>query len=233
MTVGGVLNEAFEYYTRFFRRFFLTAAAVFCVLDLLSAIAADAQGKARGLAVAWGIVATVAALVGSFWVQGALLLAVDQARHGRVDSSVEDLYRRTRPVLGMLLAAGVLVGVVCGLAFFLLVVPGIFLLTRWSLTAPVIVLERRRTLDALRRSSRLVAGHGWTVFGILALTTLLELVATVALTTIFSFLPRFGAVWLGGLIAHSIVVPFAAISWTVTYLELRRREQPSAHPLAA
>jgi hypothetical protein len=223
MTVGGVFGEAWEYYSRFFRRFATVAAAVFVVLDLLAAIAADARGKSPGLAFAWALVSSVAALVGSFWVQGALVAAVDDARDGRIDTTVEQLFRRTRPHLGALLGAGIVAALAVGVGL-LLVVPGLFLLTRWAVFVPVIVLERRGALDALRRSSALVSGYGWTVFGVVLLTILLTFVAYSGVITLFSFLPNFAAVWLGGLVAHCIVVPFTALAWTVTYFELRRRE---------
>src|SRR5260221_13201509 len=100
MTVGGVFSEAWEYYTKFFRRFVATSAAVFLVLDLLAAIAADARGRSAGLALAWGLVSSVASLVGSFWVQGALVAAADDVRDGRVDLTIEDLHRPPRPYLG-------------------------------------------------------------------------------------------------------------------------------------
>ena len=46
----------------------------------------------------------------------------------------------------------------------LLVIPGIWLLTRWSLFAPVIVRERLGPLTALRRSNEIVRGHFELVF---------------------------------------------------------------------
>jgi hypothetical protein len=224
MTVGGVFTEAFEYYTRFFRRFVATAAAVFLVLDLLAAIAADARGKSAGLAFVWAIVWAAASLVGSFWVQGALVLAVDDVRDGRIDTTIEQLYRRTRPFLGTLLAAGILAALGVALGLILFIVPGLFLLTRWALVVPIVVLEGRRTADAFRRSSQLVSGHGWKVFGVVVLTLLLAWVTSGVLITVFSFLPSFVAVWVGGLVAHCVVVPFVALAWTATYFELRRRE---------
>jgi hypothetical protein len=226
VTVGGVFSEAWEYYTKFFRRFVATSAAVFVVLDLLAAIAADARGKGAALALTWGLVSSVASLVGAFWVQGALVVAVDDVRDGRVDLTIEDLYRRTRPYLGALLVAGLVAAVVGAVGLLLLVVPGLFILTRWAVFVPVIVLEHRRGIESLRRSNGLVIGHGWTVFGVVFLTMLLNAIATLALISVFSFLPAFAAVWIGGLVAHCLVVPFVALSWTVTYFELRRRETP-------
>src|SRR3954454_17940337 len=174
MTVGGVFSEAWEYYTKVFRRFVATFAGVFLVLDLLAAIAADARGRNAGLALAWGLVSSVATLVGAFWVQGALVAAIDDVRDGRPDLTIEQLYRRTRPFLGALLVAGVVAAVVGAVGLLLLVVPGLFVLTRWAVFVPVIVLEHRRGTESLGRSSRLVSGHGWTVFGIVFLTMLLN-----------------------------------------------------------
>jgi hypothetical protein len=228
MTVGGVFSEAWEYYTKFFRRFVATSAAVFLVLDLLAAIAADARGRNAGLALAWGLVSSVATLVGAFWVQGALVAGIDDVRDGRPDLTIEQLYRRTRPFLGALLVAGVVAAVVGAVGLLLLVVPGLFVLTRWAVFVPVIVLERRRGLAALGRSNRLVSGTGWPVFGVVFTTTVLNAIATLALISVFSFLPTFAAVWIGGLVAHCLVVPFVALAWTVTYFELRRREPVAA-----
>jgi hypothetical protein len=51
----------------------------------------------------------------------------------------------------------------------LLVVPALILATFWSLTAPVVVLERPGARRALRRSRELVEGHGVRVFWIMLL----------------------------------------------------------------
>jgi hypothetical protein len=82
--------------------------------------------------------------------------------------------------------------------------------------------------SALGRSNRLVSGTGWPDFGVVYTTTLLNAIATLALIPIFSFLPTFLAVWIGGVVAPCLVVPFVALAWTVTYFELRRREPAAA-----
>jgi hypothetical protein len=56
----------------------------------------------------------------------------------------------------------------------LLVIPGLWLLTRWALFAPALVHERLGPWDALRRSSDLVRGAFWVVFGTVTLSVLLE-----------------------------------------------------------
>ena len=222
MTVGGVLSEAFALYRRFFARFFLTAAAVFVVLNLFSAIAADAGADADdALAAFWGLVALVVALVGSLWVQGALTATVANVRDGSAEEDIESTYRRVRPTLIPLLLAGVLAGIGILIGFILLIVPGLILLTRWVLVTPAVVLERLGPTDALRRSWNLVRGHSWTAFGVIVVTLVISAIAQVIFVGVFAFLPDFLQNWIGGLVANSLVTPFVALAWTLMYFHLR------------
>jgi hypothetical protein len=222
VTVGGVLAEAFALYKRFFARFFLTAAAVFVVLNLFSAIAADAGADAAdAVAAFWGLVGLVVSLVGSLWVQGALTATVADVRDGRADDGIETTYRRVRPTLLPLLVAGLLAGIGIVLGLVALVVPGLLLLTRWVLVTPVVVLERLRAREALRRSWNLVKGQSWTVFGVIVVTILIGVIAQIVFVAAFAFLPDFLQNWFGGLVANSIVTPFVALSWTLMYFHLR------------
>src|ERR1041384_3030969 len=139
MSVGGVLRQAFGLYTRFFWRFVATTAIVVVVLDLLTALGREADSGGGAALVA--ILGVVVGLIGTFLVQGALTLAVDDVRDGRIDTSIGELYSRTRPHLAGLIVAGVLAAVGIGLGLVLLIVPGLYLLTRWALVVPTIMLE--------------------------------------------------------------------------------------------
>ena len=232
MTVGSILSEAVALYRRFFGRFFLTAAAVFVVLNLFSAIAADAGADADdAVAAFWGLVGLVVSLVGSLWVQGALTATVADVRDGRADDGIETTYRRVRPTLLPLLLAGLLAGLGIVLGLLALVIPGLFLLTRWVLVTPVVVLERLGAREALGRSWSLVKGQSWTVFGVIVVTILIAAVAQVVFIGVFAFLPNFLQNWFGGLVANSIVTPFVALAWTLMYFHLRGNE--SAPTVAA
>jgi glycerophosphoryl diester phosphodiesterase family protein len=224
MTIGGVLSEAFALYQRFFGRFFLTAAAVFVVLNLLAAIAADVSSDSRdAVAALWTLASVVALLIGSLWLQGALTATVADVRGGHADATIEATFKRVRPFLGTLFVAGLLAGVGIALGLLALIIPGLFLLTRWIVVTPAIVLEGLGATDSLRRSWALVRGNGWTVFGIILLTVLLAVVAQTLFVTLFLFLPDFFRTWLGGLVANSLVAPFVVLSWTLIYFQLRDR----------
>jgi hypothetical protein len=85
--------------------------------------------------------------------------------------------RLVRGALGLapsLLAASILaVSLPLG-ATGLLVVPGLWLATRWALFAPAIAKEKLRPLDAIRRSNQLVRGRFRAVFATVTMSLLIE-----------------------------------------------------------
>jgi len=228
MTVGGVLSEAWELYKRFFARFFLTAVIVFAVLDLLTALIEQAAGNGTGRKVLWGLVAAVVGIVGYFWVQAALVETVNDVRDGRADRSIGETYSAVRPRLGSVTIAGLLAGIGIAIGFVLLIIPGLYLLTIWSMLIPVIVLEGRSAGEAFTRSREVVRGNGWSVFGLIIITFLLVAIASAIIRLVFTPLPRFLDIWLGSLVAHSLTVPFAAAALTTAYFKLVAQTEPAS-----
>jgi glycerophosphoryl diester phosphodiesterase family protein len=226
MTVGGVLGQSFQLYQKFFWRFVATAAVVFAVLDLIPALTASVGSL--DAVVLLSLIGLVTLIIGTFWVQGALTEAVHDVRDGRIDTTVAELYGRTRPRLPSLIVAGVLasIGIVIGLA--LLIAPGLYLLTRWVLIVPVIVIEGKSAGESFTRSSKLTEGHRWTVLGIVLVSLLIYLVVGGIVVGIFdAILPTFLGTWLGNLVAHSLFTPLLALAWTIMYFELAK---PEAEP---
>ena len=221
MTIGSVLGEAWALYTRFFVRFFVLAAVVFLITNLAGAVLFEAIGTDTTLAAALvAVAATAVIVVGTYWLQGALVFAVQDARDGSFDASNDEILHKVRPFLGTLVLASILAGFGIALGVLLLVVPGLVLLTWWALITPVVVLERKGVGDAFGRSRELVRGSGWTVFGVMLITTLLSTVGAGALSVLLGFLPAFLEQWLGGTIAGAIVAPFTAIAVTLMYFQL-------------
>ena len=234
MEIGGVLSEAWALYKRFLKEFFLTALVVFLVLDLLSALADTASGSSTGADVFWSLVAAVIGIVGYFWVQAALVELVHDVRDGRADRSVGETYRAVQPRLPAVIVAGILAGIAIGIGLILLIIPGLFLLTIWSLLIPVIVLEGKSAGEAFTRSREIVRGHGWSMLGLVVVTFLLVAVASIVIELAFSWLPRFLEVWVGSLVAHSLTVPFAAAALTTAYFQLTaERALPESAPTPA
>ena len=232
MSIGAVLDEAWTLFTRFFLRFFALALVVFTVVNLVyalvvSALSADNDSAALALA----LVSIVTIVVGTTWLQGAFVYAVQDARDGSFDASLGEVFSRVSSSIAPLVLASLLAGLGIALGLVLLIVPGLILLTIWAVIAPVIVIEKTRALDAFGRSRALVRGHGWTVFGIVLITGLLSGIATTLLQAAFSFLPRFLEILIGSTIAQAVVAPFSAIAIAITYFRLRDVDAGTGEPV--
>jgi hypothetical protein len=222
MSIGAVLDEAWTLFTRYFLQFFLIALAVFGTINLLYALVVSAISDGNAGAVALlGVVGVATAIVGTTWLQGAFVYAVQDARDGSFDASIGEVFARVSSFVGRLVAAGLLAGMGIALGLVLLIAPGLYLLTIWAVIAPVIVIENRGVIEPFGRSRELVRGHGWTVFGIVLIVGLLSGVASALLQAAFSFLPQFLEILVGSTIAQAAVSPFGAIALAITYFRLR------------
>jgi hypothetical protein len=105
---------------------------------------------------------------------------------------------------------------------FVLGVPVIFYWNiRWSLIGPVMIVERRFGLSALRRSRDLVEGVWWRTFGIFVVAGLISQVPVGALNLLWSSIPVLG-VLLSGLGA-AISSAYSVIAIVVYYFDRRCR----------
>jgi MFS family permease len=233
VSVDGILRESWGLYTKFFTRFFVIAAIVYLIVNLVNALVGSLVGNGSGVPVLLALLTAVVSLVGTFWLQGALVSAVDDVRDGRIDSTVGEVFERARPYLGKLIVAGILAGLGIAVGLVLLIVPGLILLTWWSLIVPVIVIEGKGVGESFSRSRELVRGYGWTVFGVVIITAILSAIASGIIQSIFSFLGSFLRYWIGGTIASAIVGPFLAIALTLMYFKLRELREAEAPAPAA
>ncbi len=213
--IGEVLGQAWSLYTRNSGRLIAVAAIVFGFLSLVQA-AIDSSGQRALLAVAAGVT-----ILGALWLQGALVVVVEDIRDGKVDLTIREVFRRVEPRLWTLLAVGIIaaIGVAGGLILF--IIPGLVLLTFWSVTVPAVILENRGVVDAFRRSMRLVSGDAWRVFAIVLITVAFATIIATVIIVVLSPLPRFFDIYVSGVVANSITMPFVALAWTVMFYDLR------------
>jgi uncharacterized membrane protein len=193
---------------------YVVAAAIETLLGLLGII---------GL-----LLAFVVSLVAAFLLQAALVKAVEDVRDGRVDLSFSETVQAARPAVGRVAITSIVavLGIVIGL--FLLVAPGLYLLTIWCLVVPVVVLEGKGTMEALERSRQLVRGHGWQVFGTLVLAFLVVLVTNVVIALILSGLPTAATNFISEIVSGTLTAPFLALVLTLGYFRLLAVESGSA-----
>jgi len=182
-----------------------------------------------------GLVASLfVSLAGIFWLQGALVTAIEDVRDGRADLSVMETLAHLRSRLNTLAVAGILAAIVITIGFILLIVPGLFLLTIWALIVPVIVLEGSGITDSFGRSRELTRGNRWGVLGRIVVTVLITAVAGAIISVITrALLPDRVDEYVANVVSSSITAPFAALVWTLMYYRLRQAREPATAPAPA
>jgi hypothetical protein len=194
------------------------------------------EGLVRGALVAVSplliVVAVIIQILARYLYQGMVVQLVADVQDGRRDNSVGDLFRSVTPVLLPLILVGILAGIGIGIGFVLLIIPGLFLLTIWSVVSPVVVLERPGVIGAFTRSQELVKGNGWQVFGVIVVFFLILLALGFVLGLIGAALGPTGQV-LAGIVSSVIAAPLVALAGTVLYFHLRAAHGGLAAPGAS
>jgi hypothetical protein len=118
-----------------------------------------------------------------------------------------------------------LLGVALGL--LALIVPGIYLLVRWSLVIQAVVIDELHGVEALRRSASLVQDSWLRTAGVLLLANLIAFVPAFLILTPLSAAAQAAdsqaMVLLGQALAQAIATPFVALVVTLLYYDLRVR----------
>ncbi len=218
LDVGGTLSQAFSIYGSQAGVLLPVAFGLFLIVAVINAILA-------GSLILVPLALAVSVVAGTLY-QGMVVGLVSDVQDGRRDSSVEDLVRSTGPVILPLIGAGILAGIGIGIGFLLLIVPGLILLTIWSVIAPVIVVERSGAIDAFGRSRQLVRGNGWQVFGVIVVVFIIVAVVQGILGAIGSGISgSLGVLILFNVIGSTITAPVVALVAAVIYFGLRDIEQ--------
>jgi Uncharacterised protein family (UPF0259) len=198
---------------------------------LASALAIFAVEAVLGWALGW--LGALLTLVVSTFYQGMVVELVRDVQDGRRDSSVGELFRSVAPVVLPLLAVSILAGIGIVIGLFLLIVPGLFLMTIWSVVAPVTVIERPGVFAAFGRSQALVKGYGWQVFGVIIVVILISLVAGIIVSLIAASMSDVGRALVSWAF-NVVTAPLLALLVSVLYFGLRRAHgEPAARTTAA
>jgi hypothetical protein len=137
--------------------------------------------------------------------------------------------------LGSLVWLSILYAVLVGLGFIALILPGIWLMTVWSVAVPALMFEHVGGLKALGRSFDLVRGRWWATFAELLVAVIMLLVVLFVVGLIFRGIESGLSVGSTGLwlalngistiVGALIVYPFIAAVIAVVYIDLRVRKE--------
>jgi hypothetical protein len=211
---SGVIGEAWNLYKAHWRHLLSISFVVYLAVALI--------GVLLVAILTWvgAILAALVSLIALFWLQAALVKAVDDVRDGRADLSVSDTFEAARAHLAAVLVAGLIAAIGIAIGFVLLIIPGLVLLTFWCLIVPSIVLEGKSAGESFGRSLDLTRGHFWRVLGIIILTVLIYFGFQIVLSLILSPLADWLKSFVSTIVSGTLTAPFFALVLTVLYFRL-------------
>ena len=220
-----MISDAFSIYGSNLGALLLTGLGIAVVFGIVVGILNDADSFILQL------IGSLLQLVAAAIYTGFVVKLVQDVRDGKRDQSVGELISSAMPALGSLIVFSVLSSIAIMIGFFLLIIPGLILLTIWSVGAPSIVAEGRGPIEAFGRSYDLVRGQTWTVFGVLVVVFLILIVAFVIVGVI-------GAA-IGGVVGAAIVSILVMLLYMpicgpgLEHAVLRPRRRRELHALIA
>ena len=213
LEIGAVIRRVFDIYVEQAAVLMPAAAAVFVLTGIVAGILIVTS---PGLAV----VAIAIDLVAVTLFTGMVVRLVADVQDGRRDATAGQLLRAAAPVLGQLILVGVVAALGIMAGFILLVIPGLILLTIWSVAAPVVVMENPGVFPALRRSRLLVRGNGWQVFAVIMILVVLVGAAGNIVDALAASAGT-GAGIIARVLVGVLSAPLSALAAAVLYFELR------------
>jgi len=221
---NGVITEAWNLYKAQWRHLlsisFIVYLAVAIIAVLLTAL------------LTWlgAILAALISLIAIFWLEAALVKAVQDIRDGRADLSIGETFAAAQARLAPVVVAGVIASIAILIGFVLLIIPGLVLLTFWCLIIPAIVIESKSAGESFGRSIDLVKGHFWRVLGIIVLTVLIYVGFEIVLSLILSPLADWLKNFVSTVVSGTLTAPFFALVLTVLYFRLAAVHLPGGAP---
>ena len=209
----GVLTEAWDLYRRFAGHFLLISFVIYVITAVLVSLLSLAG-------VVGAIFGAIISFAATFVVQASLIKAVQDVRDGRVDLDLSQTVRAAGPYILPVIGASILAGIGVAIGFFLLIVPGLILLTYWCLIVPFIVIAGAGVFESFSNSMRTVRGYAWRVFGTYVLVFLILIAFAIALGFVLILLPLWLRSFVNNLVTGTLITPFLALVATLIYYRL-------------
>ncbi|HEU5252458.1 MAG TPA: hypothetical protein VFU16_03920 [Solirubrobacterales bacterium] len=239
--LGSTYSRIWRTYWGWFPGLLLLALIIFLPLGLLNALTMNVELdslnltngiKLAAFALAVGVV-TATGLIGEVFFSGAIAISLTHRGEDGGRPSLLEIARRLN--YGRLIAVDLIFVALVAVGLLLGFVPGILAFVWLGLAGPVVELEERTTVGALRRSAELVRGNFWLVFLVLAPIEIAGDTIGEGLAALVHGLlgETFVAEWLAESLADIALSPVFAIAAVLLTVDLTREKDgaaPDVHP---
>jgi len=225
--VAQILGAALSLYRRYPVLFLVLAFVVTAPYELIvlaalgtAPIGGHSNNASTALILVLVDVALVGPLISALYAHAVVLIARNERpRLTKVVSSVWS-------VLAVVVAAQIVAGIGIGVGLLAFVLPGVYLWIRWAVVAQAAALEHTDWMGALRRSGELVHGNFLHVFGLVLVTTAVNLGLSEAAGAISGSKTNATDV-IVGIVVGTLIRSFAALTTALLYFDLLARERPA------
>jgi hypothetical protein len=214
------------------------AIVVFVPLGLLNALTMNVELdslditngiKLAALALAVGVV-TATGLLGEVFFSGAIAISLTHP-HGEDPPPLREIARRLK--YGRLIAVDLAFVSIVAAGLILGVIPGVLAFIWLALAGPVVEIEDRSAVSALRRSLQLVRGNFWLVFWVLVPIEIAgDAIGSGLAALVHELLGHtFVATWLAESLADAALSPVFAVAAVLLTVDRMAAKDGSAPPL--
>lgn len=219
---GAAFQRVFELYGRHVGPLLIWSAIFQGIMAIVIAILfVSIDGGNAGAIAMSGVFALAIGMVANALMSGAYIIGLNTASTTGSFPTFGEVWPRVTPKLGALIITSLLAGIGVFFGLIMLIVPGLVLLTWWAVIAPVVMLEDKSGTAALGRSRELVRGHGWTVFGLIVVTSILVGIGSSIIGSIVGgifggsdqLIGSFAGEWVSG----TLLAPISALLAIVIY----------------
>ena len=211
--VGRVISQTFSTYGANAGPLLGSAFIIFLISGVLQGLLNDEGGLILTL------IATVVGLIAQALYTGFVVRLVEDTRDGRRDMTAGQMMSDARPAILPLIINGILRGIAIAIGLFLLIIPGLYLMTIWAVTSPAIVSESEDSIGAFGRSHELVKGNGWPVFGVIVIAFLITVAVSIVAVAIGAAIGLAGIIILA-IIAGILTAPISALVSAILFFDL-------------
>jgi hypothetical protein len=250
LSLGELLDRTFSLYRRHFLLFIGISAipySIFFVINLGGAIlpvilrnTGSAKLGTAGIAAAavggvFALIAIFIAMIAFFFSVGGTVFAVSDLYLGR-QTTIRESLNRVRGHAGTIFGVSILTGLLIGVGFIALVIPGVYLMCRVCVAIASALLEDLGPSDSIRRSFELTRDFAGRAFLIYLLYFALVGVAAIfqapfgVMMGISAKQPQMLIFWtilaqVGNFVGSILIAPVSTISFALFYYDLRVRKE--------
>jgi hypothetical protein len=172
--VRQIIHDVGGSYRHRFGRVVVAAAIVFGITAVIGAAVEDLlnQSQENFVVYVFALAGTTMSQVGITFYAGLLDKVVGEYELGEEPEPIRYVLRHLP--YGSLIVADILITVVTAVGMVFLIVPGIVAFTLFAITGPVVNIEQRGAISAMKRSAQLVRTHFWLVLFMVSLPLAIE-----------------------------------------------------------